>query len=429
MSSSSVQRVFCSDEEIEEEIINDDLKCLGVKEDLKSMDLQEKKNLLSAIKQSTEETSPGSSDTADIKPVRMEAVSPNNSPESTRRSISSSPGNSPLNKNDYPELSTPGSARRPHNTLRLPKLMSSVVSGTQKLSATSQDGSETLPFCLPFCMDDRCPPLVMPKKNIFVKKNVYHRKQGETSSETVERMLSQHDEWKKKLEEMLTLQKLSTLDIIDTENKHENGEAETTPNKQSTPAETTPKKQSTPADDRDNETLLIKEYATGSSSKRWISTAENSTPKAKTWNERENKRQRSNRKRGKILEQGTSSVPNVDFDFTEKWNPQTGTWSSSPSPAKSKNFYKRQTGGVGDNPKVEVVTEKKVQCPICQVHFLQSKVETHAAECEGFISDPVQGVDTDQEIRVTKSDKGKNELQEVCVDEEISQNSTTKRGN
>lgn len=415
MSSSSVQHVFCSDEEIEEEIINDDLKCLGVKEDLKSMDIQEKKHLLSAIKQSTEETSPGSSDTTDIKP---EAVSPNNSPESTSRSMTSSPGNSPLNKNDFPELSTPGSARRPHHTLRLPKPVSSVVSGTQKLSATSQDVSETLPFCLPFCMDDRCPPLVIPKKNISVKKNIYHRKQGETNSEAVERMLSEHDEWKKKLEEMLTLQKLSSL-----ENKHENGEAETTPNKQ------TPSFTSTPADDRDNETPLIKECAPGSSSKRWISTAENSTPKAKTWNERENKRQRSNRKRGKILEQGTSSVPNVEFDFTEKWNPQTGAWSSSPSPAKSKNFYKRPTGGVGDNPKVEVVAEKKVQCPICQVHFLQSKVENHAAECEGFISDPVQGVDTDQEIRVTKSDKGKNELQEVCVEEDLSQNSTTKRGN
>ena len=37
---------------------------------------------------------------------------------------------------------------------------------------------------------------------------------------------------------------------------------------------------------------------------RWISTAENSSTKTKTWNERENRRQRSNKKRGKIVEQG-----------------------------------------------------------------------------------------------------------------------------
>lgn len=51
------------------------------------------------------------------------------------------------------------------------------------------------------------------------------------------------------------------------------------------------------------------------------------------------------------MEQGTSSAQNVDFDFNEKWNPQTGAW-SSPSAEKTKNVYKRQISSTGDTPRV-----------------------------------------------------------------------------
>lgn len=179
--------------------------------------------------------------------------------ETTNKDTTSSPSNLLLSKTDFPELATPVSSKRGFNTLRTPKSMSSTVWDTQKLSVTSPDISKPHPFCLPFCIDDMCPPLLIPKKDVLLKKNVYHRMQSETNADAVERMLNQHDEWKKKLEEMLTLQKLSSLDIIDTQNKQKNGEAERTPNRQSL--------MSTPVDGKENDTLVIKECSSGNSSK------------------------------------------------------------------------------------------------------------------------------------------------------------------
>jgi len=101
-------------------------------------------------------------------------------------------------------------------------------------------------------------------------------------------------------------------------------------------------------------------------------------PKLEDWivatPRQKNKRNRKQLMNAEKAAQTYEPSADIEFDFEKKWDAGTSSWRGTPGSGQPRRLL----------PQTPVVDEEKVQCPICQQDFRKSKVEAHAALCEGY---------------------------------------------
>ncbi|XP_046674724.1 uncharacterized protein LOC124363519 [Homalodisca vitripennis] len=392
-----------SKEDIEEELINNDLMDSGGvedQEDLVHMDLGEKRYLLRSIKQSKEDF--------------QNEVPPK------------SPNQSLLDKSNFPSLpvvekNNTGSC----NKLKLPRKAGVSLAAKESAGDNSpertinliDDEPELARFTLPFLVNDGAPPLPPLDRPLRHIKNPYYVMKDEVPAVALKRMLAHHDRWKQQYQAEINRLESHALGEDGEESEQDGEESESRNSARSSPKVedkendpydfnpespihitskkyTGPRKRETNKDSdvtlqpnnrnlQPNSRTLQRKASRDSDCEEIEPLLKPEDPKISDWIPTTRTRGKRNRKQMSNIEKNqTESSTNVEFDFDKKWDPRSSAWHGSQTPGSSS--LNNQTPNRRSLPGTPMVEEEKVQCPICQRNFAQSKVENHAATCEGY---------------------------------------------
>ncbi|XP_075222277.1 uncharacterized protein LOC142324972 isoform X2 [Lycorma delicatula] len=447
-----------NDDEIQEEILNADLKALGINEDdLSNMATQEKENLLAALKQSTSSSS---------EQPRESTSNQNKQASFMNTEEQSSSGSSPnpiaIEKNDieisidspeeYPSLPSPGNVNVKRNNQQRQQQHSQpqqhqpkkpvqtinviTVSSNQEESDDDDDddddsGDEYISdddqfFNIPGFIDDNGSSLNQhARKKPIMRKVHFYTLPGQSNKDAVRSMLKYYNSWYKlwcSLEKNNVCAESDVSSVNNSLNKNATSPIDKSPlspgssnyslktSNEVYNNDRSPFKKSPSPEIEEIEITEIKQPENS----RIIRNA-----KAKTL-PRESRVQN-------IQAPSSSSTPTIALNFEEKWNPENGTWTNA------RRGRSRTNNRISSEK--EIKTEPKVQCPICQLDFLQSKVESHAAVCEGFPPDtrsnqPSTSYSSKLEESKTKDDFERSNTVEITECNTDSKNaSNKKRGN
>lgn len=109
-----------------------------------------------------------------------------------------------LDTSGFPSLPTPGRSNS-RNKLKLPrKSNSGIKSDTENVSVNTislldddDDVQEKeTKFMLPFFVNDDAPPLKMPERAVFERRNPYYVREGEHPEAALKRMIGNHMAWR-----------------------------------------------------------------------------------------------------------------------------------------------------------------------------------------------------------------------------------------
>uniref|UniRef100_A0A1B6GS20 UBZ4-type domain-containing protein n=1 Tax=Cuerna arida TaxID=1464854 RepID=A0A1B6GS20_9HEMI len=324
-----------------------------------------------------------------------------------------------MDKSNFPSLPVAGKNNNgARNKLKLPRKAGVSLAAAKESAADNSpertinlidDEPEPVRFTLPFFVNDGAPPLPPLDRPMRQIKNPYYVIKGEPPAVALKRMLAHHDRWKQLYQ--------AEINRLESHALGEDGEE----SEQRDSPRSSPK-----VEDKENDPYdFVPESPIHIPSKMYTGTRKRETnkvsdvtlqpnnrnlqpssrtlqrkasrdsdceeiepllkPEEPKGSERISTRTRGKRNRKQMSnneKNQTETNTNVEFDFDKKWDPRSSAWQGSQTPSSSS--LNNQTPNRRSLPGIPVVEEEKVQCPICQRNFAQSKVENHAATCEGY---------------------------------------------
>uniref|UniRef100_A0A1B6CIS2 UBZ4-type domain-containing protein n=1 Tax=Clastoptera arizonana TaxID=38151 RepID=A0A1B6CIS2_9HEMI len=370
-------RSVLSQKEIEEEIMNEDLKQLGIQEDLANMDLQEKKNLLLAIKQSQESSYSPTINT------------PEKQKSSTLKDKSTPSNKTPGCILDFPDLPKTTLPSKPAPTMK-----------------NNLEDSKRPLFCLPNCDDDNdCPPLVLPRDcPIFSGLNQSEHTKIIYQEGTENNLLNEYESWREDYSKIMDMRKR----LLD-----KNEEVLSDKNEVFSSPSSTRVEDDIYAFISEESSTIVPKVKPSRLDSSYNSLNKSLTKSIETINiDVEEDQQRLDDYDDFFVkspnsqiddEHPLSSLPNLrnkkkessyvpEIEATdEKYNVDKGIW--EPVQTIRKNTAIRGKRKNKSNSHFEKImaqkdyTRRRVTCPICQKEFPEIEIESHAAECEGYCSD------------------------------------------
>lgn len=431
-----------NDNEIQEELLNADLKALGITEgEINNMETQEKQNLLTALKQSTKQQQEVTQNKQAPYSNNDDPISCGSSPNPTSVSDKNEIDISIDSPEEYPSLPSPSNKRvtkdvayvRRNNQYQRPPLRPQqklpqqqnqyqhpkkqiaeviTVNSNQEESDDEEveeeddeevyeevdeeeeedDDDDDQSFNFPNFIDDNgCALKQQARKKPILRYIQYYTLPTQSSRDSVKTMLKHYNAW---FRTWCALEKHNILP--DGDNSFianiTRAKQDSIPSTSVSPETSISCSSKVTNDTQNNE----RPAPFGKSSSpdveeievTEIKMAETSrlTPSASTL---------PRETRGhNVQTPSSSSSPAIALSFEEKWDQEGGSTSrKSVGKRNSMNNRSASSGYASPGkelhfqPKEPPKVEAKVQCPICQLDFLQSKVENHAAVCEGFPSE------------------------------------------